>query len=132
MRVASKRGWSSAELPEETLRSEEHEIGIVCGHCDTWSSMGTPQCPTCSNDLALFSKGSSIQPVGGDSRPPQKAGSALAMMAMRSGSARGAEAPRQGNDGAVTTADAARSEAQADAPRSEFADLSQELSLIHI
>ena len=37
------------------MGTEEHEIGIVCGHCDTWSRMGTARCPVCSNDLALFS-----------------------------------------------------------------------------
>jgi pSer/pThr/pTyr-binding forkhead associated (FHA) protein len=37
-----------------TLRDEQHEIGIVCGQCDTWSEMSTASCPACSNDLALF------------------------------------------------------------------------------
>jgi pSer/pThr/pTyr-binding forkhead associated (FHA) protein len=42
---------------EMTLRDEQHEIGIVCGQCDTWSAMSTTSCPACSNDLALFTGG---------------------------------------------------------------------------
>lgn len=29
------------------------EIGIVCGRCDAYSTMGTPRCSACGNDLAL-------------------------------------------------------------------------------
>jgi pSer/pThr/pTyr-binding forkhead associated (FHA) protein len=36
------------------LQTEQHEIGIVCGQCDTWCPMGTTHCGVCSNDLALF------------------------------------------------------------------------------
>ncbi|MEZ4295472.1 MAG: FHA domain-containing protein [Polyangiaceae bacterium] len=31
------------------------EIGIVCGHCDTWNAMGVTRCHGCENDLSLFS-----------------------------------------------------------------------------
>jgi hypothetical protein len=34
----------------------ELEIGVVCGHCDTYSPMSTTSCPTCDNDLSLVAK----------------------------------------------------------------------------
>ncbi|MGH7282419.1 MAG: FHA domain-containing protein [Polyangiaceae bacterium] len=34
----------------------ELEIGIACGKCDWYSTMKTAQCPSCGNDLALFSR----------------------------------------------------------------------------
>jgi pSer/pThr/pTyr-binding forkhead associated (FHA) protein len=63
------------------LQTEEREIGIVCGQCDTWSPMGTARCAACTHDLALFSSKHSGAPL------PSKQGgqkSALAMMAMGS------------------------------------------------
>jgi pSer/pThr/pTyr-binding forkhead associated (FHA) protein len=39
----------------------EFEIGIACGHCDTYSPMNTPACPVCGQDLSLWS---------GDGAPP--------------------------------------------------------------
>ena len=132
---ASEFDMESAQLPEESLRGEEQEIGIVCGHCDTWSPMGTGRCPACSNELALFlPKLPSMAPAGGSGRPPSKSPpSALAMMAMRSGTSRSpavdakrAAMPASTNEAALGTADPALDEASADASRSEFADLSQE------
>jgi pSer/pThr/pTyr-binding forkhead associated (FHA) protein len=32
----------------------EFEIGVVCGSCDVYSVMGTPSCPSCGHNLALF------------------------------------------------------------------------------
>lgn len=32
----------------------ELELGIVCGHCDTYSPMRTVTCPVCGNDLAIL------------------------------------------------------------------------------
>ncbi len=32
------------------------EIGIVCGHCDTYTPMGASYCPSCGQDLSLFPK----------------------------------------------------------------------------
>ena len=65
---------------------EHSEIGIVCGQCDTWSPMGSPRCPTCSNDLALITNRSGMSQqmpsVVGSGGGKQK-GSALGMMAMR-------------------------------------------------
>ena len=66
------------------MASEYHEIGIVCGQCDTWSPMGAGRCAVCSNDLALFAgQRHSVTPpsTGAKSQRP----SALAMMAMRQG-----------------------------------------------
>ena len=30
----------------------DHEVGIACGGCDTFSAVGIAQCPTCGNSLA--------------------------------------------------------------------------------
>jgi pSer/pThr/pTyr-binding forkhead associated (FHA) protein len=32
------------------------EIGIVCGRCDTYATMGAAACAACGNDLALFAR----------------------------------------------------------------------------
>src|SRR5688572_6990507 len=32
------------------------EIGIVCGRCDTYAPIGAAFCPSCSNDLSLFTE----------------------------------------------------------------------------
>src|ERR1035437_543557 len=32
----------------------ELELGIVCGHCDTYSPMRTATCPACGTDLAIL------------------------------------------------------------------------------
>jgi pSer/pThr/pTyr-binding forkhead associated (FHA) protein len=50
------------------LQTEQDEIGIVCGQCDTWSPMGTAHCSVCSNDLALFVQRSSGMPPAFKSR----------------------------------------------------------------
>jgi pSer/pThr/pTyr-binding forkhead associated (FHA) protein len=42
-----------------------NEIGIVCGHCDTWNAMGVARCQACDNDLSLFT------PVRSVSAPPR-------------------------------------------------------------
>ena len=39
------------------------EIGIVCGHCDTWNAMGVLRCQSCKNDLSLFTSGRSPSPL---------------------------------------------------------------------
>ncbi|MFO0592103.1 MAG: FHA domain-containing protein [Polyangiaceae bacterium] len=49
------------------------EIGIVCGHCDTWNAMGVLRCSSCNNDLSLFTSGR-----GSPSPPPQAPGSGTA------------------------------------------------------
>lgn len=36
------------------MSTEQHEIGIVCGQCDSYSPMGTARCGACGNDLALM------------------------------------------------------------------------------
>jgi pSer/pThr/pTyr-binding forkhead associated (FHA) protein len=98
--------------------------------------MGTGRCPACSNELALFlPKMPSLSPPGaGSVRPSSKSPpSALAMMAMRSGAgqsaavdAKRAAMPASTNEAISSGTDAALDEANADASRSEFADLSQE------
>jgi pSer/pThr/pTyr-binding forkhead associated (FHA) protein len=50
------------------LQTEQHEIGIVCGQCDTWCPMGTTTCSACSNDLALFVQRPIGSPVAFKSR----------------------------------------------------------------
>lgn len=40
----------------------DSEIGIVCGQCDHWNSMGILQCAECQNDLALSTKSNSLKP----------------------------------------------------------------------
>jgi pSer/pThr/pTyr-binding forkhead associated (FHA) protein len=51
------------------LRNEQHEIGIVCGQCDTWSPVGTARCSVCSNDLALFTPNTARTPTPPPPRP---------------------------------------------------------------
>ena len=34
----------------------ELEIGIVCGSCDQYSSLGTTRCPSCGDDLAVLAR----------------------------------------------------------------------------
>ncbi len=58
------------------------EIGIVCARCDAYASMGTAQCPTCGNDLALADPDArgpateasfpapAVEALGVDSEPP--------------------------------------------------------------
>jgi pSer/pThr/pTyr-binding forkhead associated (FHA) protein len=40
---------------------ESFEIGIVCGRCDNYSTMGASTCPACGNSLALFQAGAGGQ-----------------------------------------------------------------------
>ncbi len=135
------------------MQSEQTDIGIVCGQCDTWSAMGTVRCTECQNDLALFSqmRTSLLPPVGKESvapKAPPKA-SALAMMAMRqpamasatppapddrgagsasrSGDDWGAvSASRSGDAGPVTTKMPPRTAPAPGPSQNAFADLSQE------
>ena len=51
------------------------EIGIVCGHCDTWNAMGVLRCSSCNNDLSLFTSGR-----GSPSPPPQAPGGATGVV----------------------------------------------------
>lgn len=57
-----------------------NEIGIVCGHCDTWNAMGVARCPTCNNDLSLFARGRPVseppRPTPGAAKIPGARGSA--------------------------------------------------------
>jgi pSer/pThr/pTyr-binding forkhead associated (FHA) protein len=91
------------------LHPEQHEIGIVCGQCDTWSPMGTSRCTVCANDLALFTTTRASTPAG-----PSKAASPQRSVAL----------------GAAATGGAAKTEppgrTSKTPSRSEFADLSQE------
>ena len=46
------------------METEQQEIGIVCGQCDKFSTLGTRICPECSNELGLFAqRRSSIPPA---------------------------------------------------------------------
>jgi len=38
----------------------EFEIGIACGECDTYSPMGTKECPACGQDLVLRAQGGTV------------------------------------------------------------------------
>jgi pSer/pThr/pTyr-binding forkhead associated (FHA) protein/RNA polymerase subunit RPABC4/transcription elongation factor Spt4 len=49
----------------------EFEIGIACGHCDTYSAMNTPACPVCGQDLSLWG-GEGVPPPS--KRAPARAG----------------------------------------------------------
>lgn len=94
------------------MHTEQHEIGIVCGQCDTWSPMGTTSCPECANDLALFTPRRASSPGA----PPHRA-SALASMAIGGGASAEARA---------APANARARSPKATALKSEFAELSQE------
>jgi pSer/pThr/pTyr-binding forkhead associated (FHA) protein len=87
------------------LQSEQHEIGIVCGQCDTWSTVGTARCSTCSNDLALFTQRASGMPP--------------------SWRARATPAPGRG-DADAKPKNAASARLGSYPGKSEFADLTQE------
>jgi pSer/pThr/pTyr-binding forkhead associated (FHA) protein len=57
----------------------EFEIGVVCGGCDVYSVMGTPACPACGHDLALFpTKRASKVPLSKPIPPPAPAPGASA------------------------------------------------------
>lgn len=112
------------------MQHQQHEIGVVCGQCDTWSPMGTAQCPVCSNDLSLFATSHRQSTSAAPAAPaapsrttsPQRS-SALAAMISRAGAQKtGAPGPSDADSGAKAPAQAQK----AAAPRSEFAELSQE------
>jgi pSer/pThr/pTyr-binding forkhead associated (FHA) protein len=84
---------------EETLRSE---IGIVCGHCDTWNAMGVLRCRTCDNDLSL------LTPTRSTASPPPR------VPTVRSAGAEPRPTPR----GAAA--------AKGSSPNKDFSTLSQE------
>lgn len=49
----------------------ELEIGIVCGRCDTFATLGTPTCTSCQNDLALAHVAQPVPAVVGPAPPPR-------------------------------------------------------------
>jgi len=104
---------------EEALHPQQHEIGIVCGQCDTWSPMGAARCSVCSNDLALFTQQRASSPASPSKSTSPQRSSALAAMA---NAGPRAESGQQTEAGAKAPALAPK----APPPRSEFADLSQE------
>jgi pSer/pThr/pTyr-binding forkhead associated (FHA) protein len=58
------------------------EIGVVCGGCDVYSVMGTPVCPACGHDLALFpTKRVSKPPVSKPASAPGAAPGAYSQVA---------------------------------------------------
>ena len=64
------------------MGTEDHEIGVVCGHCDAWAPLGASRCAVCSNELALAAP---RIPTG--VRPPVRSASgafALGNLSMRS------------------------------------------------
>lgn len=126
------------------MNTEQYEIGIVCGHCDTFASIGAARCGSCSNDLALVAPNVSkappaevaAAPAPAPSKPSSNKSSALAMMAMRGGSKSQSQPhpapavppiePKRPAMPASTSEAADISPSTKPAPRSEFADLSQE------
>lgn len=106
------------------MQNPQHEIGIVCGQCDTWCALGTKLCPECANELDLVGPRRSSIP------PPARPAAAPATAPM---------APLvPGKPPAVPVPTAVEIKSQAAKPvparsgsysfpaRSEFADLSQE------
>ncbi|HVY45400.1 MAG TPA: hypothetical protein VHB21_05950, partial [Minicystis sp.] len=116
------------------MQTDQTEIGIVCGQCDTWSPMGTARCPECQHDLALFMPPRASMPPASTATPsvaPKQTTqrpSALAMMAMRQ-APKVSVAPPAPDSPAVAEAKAPMRTAPAPGPSSSkgaFADLSQE------
>jgi len=117
------------------LGDELHEIGVVCGLCDTWAPLGAKVCPACAAELTLFAPPRTSTP------PPMKAPPAVpAKAAPRPGkpaeepkprpprpSARDAgPAPRAPEAPKLRAGPAGGSRSPATPAKSEFADLSQE------
>ncbi|AKT36276.1 phosphopeptide-binding protein [Chondromyces crocatus] len=96
------------------MQHQQHEIGVVCGQCDTWSPISTTRCPVCSNDLSLFTPQRQNAQATGASRTtsPQR-------------SSRSGFDPQETGQTEVPRKQPAH-DAKAQSPRSEFADLSQE------
>ena len=106
------------------MQNPQHEIGIVCGQCDTWCALGTKLCPECTNELDLVGPRRSSIP------PPARPAASPATAPM------GPLVP--GKPPAVPVPTAVEIKPQAAKPvparsgaysfpaRSEFADLSQE------
>jgi pSer/pThr/pTyr-binding forkhead associated (FHA) protein len=55
------------------LRDERHLIGVVCGQCDHWNTLGTATCPECSNDLTLVALSRASVPAPVDADAPKAA-----------------------------------------------------------
>lgn len=47
------------------------QLGIVCGHCDAYSPLGTRSCPSCGQDLLLFPRKSQAPVVAPSVAPPR-------------------------------------------------------------
>ncbi|MDC0749630.1 FHA domain-containing protein [Polyangium mundeleinium] len=110
------------------MGNEQHEIGIVCGQCDTWSSMGATSCTACDNDLALFGSRQSVLPTPLPPAPVRPAVSARPATTP----APPLHRPATPLPAAATSVGPRRAPAAGAVPaqktpaRSEFADLSQE------
>jgi pSer/pThr/pTyr-binding forkhead associated (FHA) protein len=135
---------------EETL-DELHEIGVVCGLCDTWAPLGAKVCPACAAELTLFApaRTSTPPPMKAPAAVPAKQPTAAPAVPVTGGAwalskpaaeppkpaPKPAEAPKPrapGHDGgaAPKAPEAPKLRAGKAAPaaaaKSEFADLSQE------
>jgi hypothetical protein len=93
---------------EETLRTE---IGIVCGHCDTWNAIGVMRCHACNNDLSLLTPGR-----GAPSPLPRAPGAGAAVAtSVKTASSRDARPPAQKS-----------APSKPSSPNKDFSALSQE------
>jgi pSer/pThr/pTyr-binding forkhead associated (FHA) protein len=102
------------------LHNETREIGVVCGHCDACSPLGTAVCPDCASELTLF-----VAPRVSTPPPPKGASAAPVPRpgAPQHAAPAPAPKPRPSLDAKGSPAKPARPGAPG---KSEFADLSQE------